>query len=171
MTGYLTKPFRGHELFALIEERPGPATGSGPNRPPASPPVPPVPPDSAPPAPVDLETFRAAMRDAGAEEAVDGILDTFVQQAPTRLAGLTAAVSGGAADAVARAAHTLRGAAATIGARELAGLLEEIELAARDGNVAQAREGIAQVGAELGVVLEYLRRSRAGRATSTGPVS
>src|SRR2546425_11640612 len=109
MTGYLAKPFKGHELFALIEggadrARAGQAAEAGPAA-----------------VPVDLEAFRSTLREAGAEEAVDSILDTFARQSPERMAVLVAALTGRVAPDVARAAHALRGAAGPIGGRGLAG--------------------------------------------------
>src|SRR3989442_67834 len=49
MTGYLTKPFRAHELFALVEGRAA-APGT-------------LPEPAAPPRSLDLEGFRCAMRE------------------------------------------------------------------------------------------------------------
>ena len=83
MTGYLTKPFKAQDLFAAIEASVMPA--------PASPATLAVPP--APASPVDLEGFRATMREADAEDAVDTILATFVTALPGFLASLTAAVA------------------------------------------------------------------------------
>src|SRR5881628_461319 len=99
MTEYLAKPFKAHELFGMVErtvERP------------ASAPVAP-PPDLAPP--VDLEGFRTTLREAGAEQALYSIVDTFVRQAPDRLAALAGAVAGGDGAEIAKAAHVYRGAA------------------------------------------------------------
>src|SRR6266480_16530 len=92
MTEYLAKPFKAHELFGMVErtvERP------------ASAPVAP-PPDLAPP--VDLEGFRTTLREAGAEQALYSIVDTFVRQAPDRLAALAGAVAGGNGVEIAKAA-------------------------------------------------------------------
>ena len=100
------------------------------------------------------------MREAGAAEAVDSILHTFLRQAPERLANLAAAVTSGRLDDIAQSAHTFRGAAATIGAYELAGLLERIETAARKGDVTLAREGLESTQRQTALVLEYVRRSR-----------
>ena len=121
MTDYLTKPFKAHDLFAIIEGRGATAPVAD-----AS-----VPSDSA----VDVEGFRREMREAGAEEAVDAILGTFVNTAPGRLRELELAVTSGDPEAVKRAAHAYRSAAATIRARELATLLGEMEDAARGGKV------------------------------------
>src|SRR6266481_5690593 len=148
MTDYLAKPFKAHELFALVEGTAGPRTVTEP-----------VPETLAPP--VDLEGFRMTLREAGAEQALYSIIDTFVRQAPDRLAALAGAVAGGTGDEIAKAAHVYRGAAATIGARELAGLLETIETTARAGNVEQARDTFERVSPVAHTVTDYLRQQRA----------
>src|SRR6266566_2484909 len=148
MTEYLAKPFKAHELFALVEatvERP------------ASAPVEPRP-DLAPP--VDLEGFRTTLREAGAEQALYSIVDTFVRQAPDRLAALAGAVAGGNGVEIAKADHVYRGAAATIGARGLAELLERVENTARAGDIAAAREAFESVMPVAHEVTEYLRQQR-----------
>jgi HPt (histidine-containing phosphotransfer) domain-containing protein len=89
-------------------------------------------------------------------------LDAFLKQVPGRLATLEAAAESGNADAITRAAHVLRGAAATIGAGQLAGLLQHVETAAQDGDVGQARGDLARVLSEAAAVLAYVRRDRPG---------
>src|SRR5258705_13525955 len=100
MTDYLAKPFKAHELYALVERESTP---------------PPVPAAAvrAAPAPVDLDGFRAMLREAGAEAALYGVLDTFLRQAPDRLAAIAAAATSGTATDIAKAAHVFRGAADT----------------------------------------------------------
>jgi len=148
MTEYLAKPFKAHELFALVE-----ASADGATPPPSSPST------SAGP-PVDLEGFRATLREAGAEQALYSIVDTFVRQGPDRLAGLAAAAASNDGPEMAKAAHLFRGAAATIGARELAGLLERLETSARAGEVAAARELFDLVSPVAHDVMEYLRQQQ-----------
>ena len=151
MTEYLAKPFKAHELFALVE-------GTGHRK--AAPAVPA--PSAAPP--VDLEGFRATLREAGAEQALYSIIDTFVRQAPDRLAALAGAVASGAGAEIAKAAHVYRGAAATIGARELAGLLERVETTAHAGDIEQATEAFESVSPLAHEVIDYLRRNNADLA-------
>ncbi len=148
MTDYLAKPFKAHELFALVESTAGPRAVTEP-----------APETLAPP--VDLEGFRMTLREAGAEQALYSIIDTFVRQAPDRLAALAGAVASGTGDEIAKAAHVYRGAAATIGARELAGLLETVETSARAGDIEQARDTFERVSPIAHAVTDYLRQQRA----------
>src|SRR6266516_374912 len=148
MTDYLAKPFKAHELFALVE-------GTAETKPAALPPLATLAP------PVDLEGFRATLREAGAESALYSIIDTFVRQAPDRLAGLATAVASGTGDDIVKAAHVYRGAAATIGARELAELLERVETSARAGEIEKAKEAFESVSPIAHSVTDYLRQQRA----------
>ena len=100
----------------------------------------------------------------GAGGAIGSILDAFINQVPGRLATLEAAAEGGNADAMNRAAHALRGAAATIGAHQLAALLEHVETAAQGGNVGKARGGLERVLVEAAAVLDHVRRDRDAHA-------
>jgi len=146
MTAYLTKPFRAHELFALVEGRAA-APGT-------------LPEPAAPARSLDLEGFRRAMREAGAEEAVAGILRTFVAAASARLDAIAAASRAGDAAALGDAAHGFRSAAATIGARQLAALLDEVDAQSRSGGVTDAVT-LQRVQAEAEAVLRALREYRA----------
>jgi CheY-like chemotaxis protein len=151
MSDYLAKPFKGHELFAMVESG-AEGTAAAPVEAPAA---------SGAAPPVDLEGFRDTLREAGAEQALYTILDTFIRQAPDRLAALAQAVAAGSGVEIARAAHAYRGAAATIGARELAGLLEHVENSARAGSIEQARDTFEDVSPMAHSVTEYLRQQRA----------
>jgi two-component system, sensor histidine kinase and response regulator len=152
MTDYLAKPFKAHELFALVEQLP---EGRSPS------PAEPAAAAAATAPPVDLEGFRTMLREAGAEEALYSILDTFLRQAPERLATLATAVASGTGNEIAKAAHVFRGAAATIGARALAELLERVETTARAGEVEDARDYFEQVSPIAHSVIDYLRQQRA----------
>src|SRR5438552_2732489 len=141
MTGYLAKPFKAHDLFAAIEGRTAATADTA----------------AAPAPPVDLAAFRGTMREAGAEAAVDGILATFASTLPQRLEALAEASRGGEAEAIQRAAHAFRSAAATIGAHRLAQLLEAMEASARSDDVARAQGGLQDVSREAQIVLDHVR--------------
>ena len=70
----------------------------------------------------------------GDADFVDELVDTFLADVPQQLAELRAAVAAGtAADAV-RPAHTLKGTAASIGARAVEATSRSIEEGARAGS-------------------------------------
>ena len=99
----------------------------------------------------------------GDAEFVDELVDMFLADVPLQLAGLSAAVAAGtAADAV-RPAHTLKGTAASIGARVVEAISRSIEEQARTGGVdgleAQVEE-LAQALADLEAALADARARR-----------
>jgi CheY-like chemotaxis protein/HPt (histidine-containing phosphotransfer) domain-containing protein len=146
MSDYLAKPFKAHDLFAAVE-------GHG---------TQPADAAAAPPPAVDLAAFRRTMEEAGAGEAVDGILETFVATLPQRLEALVAAAGSAEAEPLQRAAHAFKSAAGTIGAGHLAALLEDMERAARDGDLAGARDTLENVRGEAQAALDYLRTATKG---------
>ena len=113
---------------------------------------------------MDVARFRREMHEAGAEDAVDTILASFVVSVAERLEALNTAEASGEAAELQRAAHAYKSSAGAVRATRLAELLEVVELAARDGDVSVARQGIAGVRDESRRVLEYLDVSRAGVA-------
>jgi len=147
MTGYLAKPYRPHDLFAVVEgwtAAPVPA--------PLAPPEDPV--------HLDLAELTDQLREAGAEDALPGILDAFSRTVPERLAALTEALAGGDAQSVSRAAHAFKSGAVTVRARALSALLQRVELDGKDGRVVDARAREPDIRAEADVVIAELRRIR-----------
>jgi two-component system sensor histidine kinase/response regulator len=150
MSGYLTKPFKAHELFAIIE---GWADDLAPTA-------------SADAAPaeharaLDIDGFRRSMRDAGAEDAVPAILQTFESTAPARLTDLEAAVGANNAEQIQRAAHAYKSAAATVVARELARMLGDLEASARAGAVNGAGPSLEAIRAMHHAVLRELAEAK-----------
>jgi CheY-like chemotaxis protein len=153
MNGYLAKPFKAHELYALVEGWTEPKVAD------ADALACPVPVAAPPPlaAVVDLEGFRGTMREAGVEEAVAGILRMFASSAPERLEALGVALQAGDGPAIGRAAHAFKSAASTIGARGLAGQLLDMESAAGKGDVARATGQMPALRDEVDAVLTYLQ--------------
>ncbi len=146
LSGYLAKPFKAHDLFAAVEGHGGARASQ---------------PGTVPPA-VDVEGFRRSMQEAGAEQAVDGILATFVATLPERLEALELATRGAEPEPIQRAAHAFKSAAATIGAHALASLLEEMETAGRTGKVTVARERMLAVREAARAAVDYVRGATRG---------
>ncbi|HEU4668096.1 MAG TPA: response regulator [Arthrobacter sp.] len=116
-------------------------------------------------APPVLDQDRiAVLRDLGPADGL-GLLPeaaaAFRREVPARLAALQAAVNDGDWPAVARTAHALRGAAANIGAAEVAGTCAELERMGHAGSghggpelVRRLEAGLRRLEAELDAVLE-----------------
>jgi PAS domain S-box-containing protein len=143
MNDYVPKPFKAHDLFAAVERVP-----AAPRSVRAVDEESPV---------LDLASFRATMREAGAEDAVDGILDTFVGSVDERLAALIKGMASGDVDQIATAAHAFKSAAGAIGARRLASVLQDIERAGRAGAVELARSKLALARSETEAAVRGVR--------------
>ena len=101
------------------------------------------------------------MREAGAEDAVDRILDKFVIDAPKRAAAVAAALASGDAAAIQREAHAFKSSSASLGAARLAAHLQSIEIAGKEGRVADAQALAGAIQHEVDSLLTYLRALRA----------
>jgi two-component system sensor histidine kinase/response regulator len=159
MDGYLSKPFKGHELYTLVEAVGPPTTGSA-----APTPMPGGVSAPTPSVAVGLAEFRSTMREIGAEDVVDSILDLFAEDAPARLAALNGAIASGEGVEIARAAHAFKSPAGAIGARGLESMLLDMELAGEAGAIDQARTAFDRVRPEVESVLQHLRLERERRA-------
>ncbi len=86
---------------------------------------------------LDPEAVRS-LRDlvGGDDDALAEIVDAFLDDAPVQIHALRTAAMAGDAVVAGRAAHTLKANGRTFGAHELADLCQELEAAARAGDVA-----------------------------------
>jgi signal transduction histidine kinase/CheY-like chemotaxis protein/HPt (histidine-containing phosphotransfer) domain-containing protein len=131
MNAYVSKPFIPKELYALLQR-------------------------FARRMPVALDEFRANMRESGVEEKVDAILRMYVKDARGKLHALMSALDSGNADEINSSAHAFKSSSRTIGAMTLGDLLEEIEIAAKRGEVAKAQSLGPALERETDAVLRYL---------------
>ena len=106
--------------------------------------------------PVDLDGFRETMREAGVEEIVEEMLEVYVQEAQVIYANLSSAILTGDADGVRFNAHSLKSPSGNIWATRLAGMLAEVEIAARDSDMAKATELFELVKPEYQSVMAFL---------------
>ena len=83
--------------------------------------------------------------------------NAFLEQAPGRMDRLRASAECGDAPAVQQESHTLKGAAAQLGAVRMAAVCEEIETLGRHHDVGPARELLDRLGPEFERVREALR--------------
>ncbi len=161
MDGFLAKPFKPHELFAAVEQC---ATLTADMHRDGSAPAPE--PAESEQTPVDLVNLRRTMKEAGAEDAVQPMLQIFMEDSPKRLGALAEAVTAGEAEDIERAAHAFKSAAGTIGAKSLAAFLSDLESKARNGTVGDAPKHLANVQRECEAVLTYLESATAAETGS-----
>jgi HPt (histidine-containing phosphotransfer) domain-containing protein len=72
----------------------------------------------------------------GDRELVIEVMDLFLEDAPQRIEAIVTAVDDGDPGELMRAAHSLKGSAANLGARGLSGLCANLEHRGRKGSVA-----------------------------------
>ena len=135
MNAYVAKPFKAFELFAAAE-------GWGAH--------------TAPP--VDLAAFRREMTEAGAGEAVTGIVEKFIAAGAVQTDSMAQALAGGQVEEIGRLAHAFRSSAAQLGAHRLAETLKDIETAGKDGVMERVRTSFGEFMAEAEAVAEYLKK-------------
>ncbi len=109
--------------------------------------------------PVDpqvLEELRSL--DDGDEAGLLGeLIDLFLADLPARRAAIRDGLLAGDMQAVRAAAHSLKGSAGNLGARPLAALCQEVEVAIRQGSLEGVAAFVARIDAEAERVAEYLQ--------------
>jgi HPt (histidine-containing phosphotransfer) domain-containing protein len=113
--------------------------------------------------PVDLESFRRTLREAGIEDAADAVLDVFMNDAPTRMGAVSAAMESGNAEEIRLAAHAFKSAAGTIEAHQLFDLLKQLEAAGREERLEDAAALFTSMQAAFTEVREYLQQEIGAR--------
>lgn len=101
---------------------------------------------------VDRSLLHQLQQDLGGAETLRYVIRTFLEATPGLLTVLRDAAARGDAAAIQRAAHTLKGSSATLGALGLSGRCEELERLGRTGDVQVARSMVAVVEALYGAV-------------------
>ncbi len=99
-----------------------------------------------PPAIGSAEITQLRIEFAG--EGIDDLVKMFEQEGPENIERIAAAVRSGDANAMRRAAHQLKGAAANFGAHPLQSLCEEMEQAGRAGDTVSVSGMVAEVRRE-----------------------
>ena len=98
------------------------------------------------------------MRDAGIENAVDEMLETFLADLPARLAAIRDAAESESSERTTTAAHALKSAAMMVRANSLGHLLEVLETTGREGNVDQLKSRAEDAISEARRVCDQLQR-------------
>ena len=105
-------------------------------------------------APVDLQRLRELAPGEPADLRSFG--DMFLDALDDHLTDLGRALAAGETPIAEQVAHTAAGVAGMCGAGTLAGLLEQVETEARQGNLALARDRCTTIGAERDRVRAFL---------------
>ena len=143
MDGYLSKPVRLDDLQKAITAGPTPV--------PATAAVEPA------PAALKAETVNELLEMAGAE-GFKHIRDEFLHSTEASLAKMRAAVDAGDAEALRRAAHTMKGASGSLGAIGLEALCRELEAALASGPGPAAARVVERMAPEFAAVRAAFER-------------
>ena len=143
MNDFLSKPFRSADLFEKVERLATKGRDTS---------------DGGQGVPVALDEFRAIMRDAGVEDAVNSILQAFLDEAATRKADIRSAIESAVPEQIASAGHAFKSSARNIRAMRLGDLLEEIESAGRNGEIERAQALGEVISREADDVCQHVRR-------------
>ncbi len=151
MNGFLTKPFKGRELLSLVETS---SRSSSDDEIDEIIEVDQV--DETRP-PVDIDGFRAAMREMGIEEVVEKSVAAYRAEMPGRMERLTQALAANDLAEIGSVAHAMKSASGAIYATTLAAFMEKLENIGKDGDTEAAMRLVPEAQAEFEDVMTYLR--------------
>ncbi len=86
------------------------------------------------------------------------IIAIYIEDTPKRLADLRACLASGDVSTFTRAAHTVKGSSANVGAQALKGIAERLELIARKDGLGAVGSLIDDCEAEFGRVMAELKK-------------
>ncbi|WP_250634488.1 response regulator [Pinirhizobacter soli] len=160
MDDYVSKPFRRNVLLAALSKwtQSVPADRASPQKAEVAAPAPDMPEAD----PLDAEALQA-LRDLqrpGRPDVLTRVIDLFSLDAPRLVEAMLEAVKSNDADALRRAAHTLKSTSANVGAVSLSTNCREIEQLARSTEVVAAGTRVDDATKELGRVLAMLALER-----------
>ncbi|HVA43100.1 MAG TPA: response regulator [Acidimicrobiales bacterium] len=160
MDDYVTKPVDLDELSATLERWLVP-----------DPPATAAPLGRDGPAPILDAGILAGLRqleEDGGTGVIDDVVATFLAHAGGQVEAMRNAAARGDMTALARTAHSLRGASASLAATTLAGLCTVLERLATGGDAGGASEVLARLGQDLAGVATALRDAFPGASREGG---
>ena len=83
------------------------------------------------------------------KELLAEMIDCYLEDAPKRLRAIAAAMARADAPELRLAAHTLKSSSATLGAKTLSKICQELELAAKNGKIEGEADKVPQLEAEF----------------------
>jgi signal transduction histidine kinase/CheY-like chemotaxis protein/HPt (histidine-containing phosphotransfer) domain-containing protein len=152
MDEYVAKPVKAEDLRNVLDRLVRPAASA------------PEPTPAAPEVPVDPEviaTMRAEYQVEGEPDILARLIDLFLESTTENCSAIRSAISQGDARALERAAHSLKGGSATLGARPLAAISQRLQEMGRGGRVDGAGDVFVQLEHEVERVRAALESHRA----------
>jgi signal transduction histidine kinase/DNA-binding NarL/FixJ family response regulator len=134
---HVAKPFQENELFRTVENLCGAASAS------VS-----APPESAPVVGT-LDAKDLLNRVGGNPTVLRDVARIFLEDTPKRMSAIRRAIAREDGEALARAAHALRGSVGMLGAEEIAEDARQIEAMGRSGNTTEAGKMLASFESKL----------------------
>jgi signal transduction histidine kinase/DNA-binding response OmpR family regulator len=104
---------------------------------------------------IALDGLRELER-TGAPGLVKKVTDLFLQDTPRQLTDLRDSVQNGDSARLVRVAHTLKGSAANLGAREMVRICEELQVLGEDENISIAPSLVADLESQFGSVRDAI---------------
>jgi len=135
MDGYVPKPIEPAALFAAVESEPTTTT--------------------APAVAFDRATLLARLD--GDEALAADVIQLFLDDCPTRVSAIKAAVEAGDAEQIRSTAHALKGAAGSIAATGLFQAAQVLERIGAEGRIAAASAAWKQLAGAATLALDALR--------------
>jgi signal transduction histidine kinase/DNA-binding response OmpR family regulator/HPt (histidine-containing phosphotransfer) domain-containing protein len=149
MDGYLSKPIDPTLLYAALEHQTDavePTDAIAPATAPAGPVTPPI----------DRDSLIARL--GGDQQLLIEVIRVFLDDCPSRLAAIKAAVDSRDAERIRTSAHALKGAAANLSAQRLFDSAGTLERLGAEGRLGPADAAWRQLSVEATSVIEMLRR-------------
>ena len=81
-----------------------------------------------------------ALGETGGTSALTKVIDLYLDYSPTLVGEIEAAIANGDAEALNRAAHSLKSSSASLGAQGFAALCKDLEMIGRNGSIDGAGE-------------------------------
>ncbi len=166
MDDYIAKPIVPDVLYATLRRWLPRATApaSAETLSPATepPPAAPPPPTSEEEAILDprvLDTFRK-LQEPGEPDIIAQLIDLYLNELPDRLTAVRQAVENRDAARLAKAAHTLKGSSANMGARRAARVCLELERCGKADDLTRATDLVAQLEKEITSARDALIKER-----------
>jgi two-component system sensor histidine kinase/response regulator len=170
MNDHVAKPIDPDELFAVllrwIQPREVDSKAKESERVTASVPAPVDAPESSPLAISGIDTKSALRRTGGNRKRYESLLRKFAQASADGVAEIHAALAAGDTSTAARAAHSLKGAAANLGATALAELAAKVETSIIAGQ--SVDEGLQSLALSFDAVVAAIRSALPNERPATG---